>query len=154
MITIVCKKCGVAIRTSGDPEQIENLFGDKSQWYPDKFPCPNAFCGGYGEFINAIEPEALKCLAIHNLTPEEAFAAFSGLGIPEERECGPAAVEKAFTKSVKKINSKLVPGSNRSIIYWIEFEDNTRIFFGASPYGAIVYRIAQREQLKEEKEHV
>lgn len=145
MIMIVCKKCGVAIRTSGDSEQIENLFGERSQWYPDKFPCPNAFCGGYGEFTNAIEPEALKCLTIYDLAAEEAFAAFSGLGVPEERDCGPVAIEKAFAKPIKKINSKIVPGSNRSVIYWIEFEDNTRMFFGASSYGAIVYRIAQRE---------
>ena len=144
MIFIVCKTCGTAIRTSGEPDKIYSLFGEGSDWYPDKFPCPELGCGRNAEFIEHVESMALATLKIHDLSPEEAFSAFSGLGMPDEHECGPLAVQEALKSPIKNIDAKILKGSNRSIIYWLETEDGTRIYLGSSPYGAIVYRIANR----------
>lgn len=144
MIFIVCKNCGTAIRTSGEPDQIRALFGESSDWYPDKFPCPKLGCDHNAEFVENVESMALATLSICDLSPEEAFSAFSGLGMPDEHECGPLAVQEALKSPIKKIDAKILKGSNRSIIYWLETEDGTRIYLGSSPYGAIVYRIAKR----------
>jgi hypothetical protein len=129
---------------------MDHLFGEKSDWYPDKFPCPWVNCDGKGELLTSIQPEALAALSVHELTPQEAYVAFNGLGLPEEQDCGPTAVQVAFNKLVKKVNVALLKGTNRSIVNWIEFEDGTRLFLGATAAGAIVYRIAKPRSFTQE----
>jgi len=142
VINIVCKSCGTAIRTSGEYDEVDSLLGEKSAWYPDQYPCPT--CGGKSEMVLAIDNTAFRSLDLHDLTPEEAFAAFNGLGLPEERECGPMAVKEAFKCPVREVKCDLIRGTNRTVLRSIEFEDGTRMYFGASSYGCTVYRIARR----------
>lgn len=141
MITIVCNKCATAVRTVGEHEEVDVLLGEKSEWYPDKYPCPS--CSGMASMVDAIEPAALKALDLYDLTPQEAYSAFNGLGLPKERECGPMAVREAFKSPVKEIKCELIKGTNRTLLKHIIFEDGTRVYFGSSPYGATVYRIAK-----------
>lgn len=134
MINIVCEACATAVRVCGDPEQMDSLFGPI-----DKYKCPA--CDGLAEEVEAIDPTALAALDVHDLTPEEAYAAFHGLGFPEEQECGPMAVNKIFEGKVKKVKGSLIKGSNRTVIYSILFEDGAELFLGSSGFGALAYRI-------------
>jgi len=135
VINIVCQKCSTAVRISGDPDEMESLFGKI-----DKYRCPT--CQELAEEVDAIEPAALHALDVHDLEPSEAYAAFHGLGFPEEQECGPSAVVDLFrTFPVKDVKCEVIKGSNRSIVYNIEFSDGTKMYLGSSPYGATVYRI-------------
>lgn len=144
MITIACKDCGTAIRVAGEPEELSHLLGEQSDWYPDKYPCPAASCNEKAELVDSIEPSAIKMLSVYDLTLHEAFAAFHGLGLPEERECGPTSVLAAFERNgIPHADVKLIKGSNRSVIYSITLADGTRIYLGSSPFGATIYRISE-----------
>ena len=151
MITIVCTQCGTAVRVMGISEEVSHLFGEQSEWYPDKFPCPRVGCAGKAGIVETIEPSALLTLDMHELTPQEAFAAFHGLGFPEEKDCSATAVEQAFARSpVKRVQTHKVKGTHRSIIQWFELEDNTRIYLAGSAWGALVYRISKPHSYAEE----
>ena len=133
---------------SGDPEEIMGLFRD---WMPDNFPCCNANCNNKkAELVESIDPGVMNMWTIFQVTAHEAFSAMQGLGLPEERDCGPTAVKAAFEKPVKDLAVRLVKGTNRSVIDHIEFDDGTRLYLGASAYGAIVYRIAPKRSFVEE----
>lgn len=147
MIIIACKDCGTAVRVSGEPEELSHLLGEmNTDWYPDKYPCPTAKCQGKAEFMEGIEPAAMSALTLHDLTPHEAFAAFHGLGLPGERDCGPTAVEKALLEHrVVKVGCALVRGTNRTVIYHLELEGGTVLYLGSSPFGAVAYRLSNSE---------
>lgn len=144
MIIIVWPKSKFAIRSVGDYEEVDHLLGRKSEWYPDKYPHPAASVGELGTLQNAIDARAIQELSIRDLSPQEAYAALNGLGMPEERDCGLTAVQKVFSEQkVKKVHARQVNRDNRTIIDSIEFEDGTRMYFAASPLGSIIYRVAQ-----------
>jgi hypothetical protein len=145
VIIIACKDCGTAVRVTGENDQLSHLVGELNQdWYPDKYPCPTAQCAGKAEFMEGIEPSAMRMLTIHDLTPHEAFAAFNGLGLPGEQDCGPTAVrEVLLTNKVKAVDTRLIRGSHRSVIYSLTLEDGTILYLGSSSFGATVYRISK-----------
>lgn len=144
MITIVCQKCATAVRISGDPEEMEAMFGQF-----DKYKCPS--CDGLAEEMDAIESAALQALDVHDLTPPEAYAAFHGLGFPDEQDCGPVHVNLLLKgKKITGVKADLIKGANRSVLYWIEFEDGTKMHLGSSPYGATVYRIQKPHSYAEQ----
>lgn len=135
MIIIVCQACCTAVRISGDPDEMQSLFGQM-----EKYKCPQ--CDETMEEMEAIEPAALAALDVHDLEPGEAFSAFHGLGFPEEQECGALAVMKLFTEqTVKSVECHHLKGSSRSVIYNITFADGTKMYMGSSTFGATVYRI-------------
>lgn len=143
MIFIACLKCSSATRVAGDMEGSENLVGPGSDWWPSSFPCRKAGCDGKAQVLESVDPEALAQFDIVELTPQEAFVAFHGLGVPEEQECGVLAVEQIFQKPIKRVRAWNIKGAGRSVIDFIEFDDGTRMYLGASTYGATVYRIAK-----------
>ena len=143
MILIGCLTCKIAVRIVGDYEQMEFLFGLQSDWYPDKYPCVTEGCSGKGQLFPAITPSALHRLTVTDLSPLEAFAALHGLGLPTERECSASAVQRAFQDSpVKKVEAQHIKGTDRCVVEHIELQDGKKIWFGASGYGAVVYRIS------------
>jgi len=148
---ILCPQCCLVIRISGDANEFDSLLGAHSQWYPDKYPCPN--CGTKCTLQEHIEANALRILDVHDLTIAEAFAAFNGLGFPEERECGPTAVRELFKQPIEKIDLQQIRGTNRSVIHSIVFKDGTKMFLAASPMGAIIYRISKKRSIVEEVLH-
>lgn len=143
MITIACMTCGTAIRTAGDEAEVYSLLGHGSEYYPDKYPCVAAGCRGHAQYLEAISPIAMAQLIIHDVTPQEAFAALNGLGLPPERDCGETAVRQALTGRVVDAGVRQIRGSNRSVLEWLLFEDGTRLFLAASGEGAVVYRLAR-----------
>jgi hypothetical protein len=102
-----------------------------------------------------VAPSELRDMAdsldIVELSPQEAFAAFFGLGVPKERDCAEGAVRSLFETPVKSVDVKDIPNANRCVINSIEFEDGARLFLAPSLYGAVVYKIRRtdRAQLKE-----
>ena len=145
MIIIACRECGNAIRVTGEHDEVQQLLGEHNQdWYPDKYPCPMPTCDGKSEFMDAIEPAAFRMLNIVDLTLHEAYAAFHGLGLPDERDCGPVAIRECLLSGrVKSVDVRLIRGSSRSVLYSITMEDGTTIHVGSSPFGAVVYRLAK-----------
>jgi hypothetical protein len=83
-------------------------------------------------------------MVIHDITPQEAFAALNGLGFPPERDCGETAVRQAFASKITDVGVRQIRGANRSALEWIQFEDGTRLYVASSPHGAVVYRLAKR----------
>lgn len=151
MILIACKDCGIAVRTAGEHAELTHLLGEANEdWYPGNYPCPTSGCKGKASFMEGIEPAAMKMLDIHDLTPQEAFAAFNGLGLPAERDCGPEAVKNALLgNKVVAVGVSLIRGSHRSVLYSITMEDGTIVYLGSSPFGATVYRMAKLQSAVE-----
>lgn len=144
MITIVCMSCGTAIRITGEHNEMESLFGGEKT-----FPCPT--CGEDSEEVDSIEQAAFRSLDLHDLTPQEAFAAFNGLGLPKERDCGSTAVSALLIeKRIVAVEGEMIKGTNRTVIRHIEFQDGTKMYLGASAYGAMVYRIQPKRSFTEE----
>ena len=154
MITVLCTTCNAGVRVVGEFAENDSLFGSSSEWYPDKYPCRNTGCSGNAKIVAPAElrdmPESLD---IVELSPQEAFAAFFGLGVPEERICTGDAVRSLFETPVESVDVKDIPRTNRCTLNSVEFEDGTRLFLAPSRYGAVVYKIKRpnqsRPQLKE-----
>jgi len=138
MIFIICKTCGFVLRISpGQEGEAESLFGRTSEWYPDRYPC--ARCDGTAELQATVEgPFATPV----DVSPGEALACLNGLGLPSERDCHGAYVSELLTsKRVTKVVTRSIPGARRCVIDHIDLEDGTKVYFGASTFGATVYRV-------------
>lgn len=143
MITIACIRCHLALRTSGEFSEVDYLIGMKSEWYPDRYPCPRSGCSGKMTLTDAIASEDLILLEVHELTPQEVFQALQGMGLPTEKECSESNVRDALEgRTVTAIDVRNLYGTNRSVLNSITLDNGHRIFLGSSPHGAVVYRIA------------
>lgn len=143
MIIIACLKCSTALRTSGDVAEVHTLIGQGCEWYPNKYPCPTDGCPGPAEYCQAIDSSAFSALHVHDVTPQEAFAALEGLGLPPERDCGETAVRLALEKKIVSAGTRQLHGVNRCVVEWLEFEDGTRLHLAASAEGAVAYRLSK-----------
>jgi hypothetical protein len=120
-----------------DEGEADGLIGTRSDWYPDRYPCP--LCGSTC-VINTRKLDERKVSAY--LTPQEAFIAFSGAGLPSECECSAAAVRALLCgASVKLASTRHIQGTNRCTIDFLELMDGTRLYLGSSTHGACVYRV-------------
>lgn len=145
MILIVCIPCKLAIRVLPSvidrSDQLETLVGRQSDFWPDKFECPQCQGTMRGMLEAQADVNALKLMRLKDLTPHEAFAAFNGLGFPDEQNCTLEALHELLREQpVRKLHGENVAGSTRSIIECIELWDGSKIYLGASPEGAVVYR--------------
>lgn len=157
MIYLVCHQCKAGLRVSpGEPGEIESLLEvDPSTYCPKNF-----FCFKCGKVTSTlVTPEEgslnsrLRGIELFDVTPHEAFAAINGLGLPGEQDCSATAVAALLLdKTVKNVNTRVIRNSHRCIIDSIEFEDGTKMYFGASAMGATVYRISPRHSYVEEVE--
>jgi hypothetical protein len=140
MVFISCTSVScdfVAGITVVDVDEAESLIGPKSEWYPDKYPCPT--CGERCAFSTRKLDERRTQ---HFLNPMEAFVAFSGAGLPSEDECSSARVRGLLeTKRVKSVVTRHIRGTSRCTLDCIELEDGTKLYLGASTHGACVYRV-------------
>lgn len=139
MILVGGCQCGAVVRVSGytEPGQEDLVVGQAaSSWYPASYPCP--VCGELTKILTSADP-ASKFI---DLTPLEAFVAWTGAGLPWESECSPTFVKQLFeTGKVKTAHTGLIPGSTRCVVERLVFEDGTELFLGASTYGATAYRV-------------
>ena len=151
MIVVPCLPCSLAIRvmpvsvtTPVAIRELRELVGDQSSFWPDKYPCPRCEkpCRGMPE--ETVDPKTLMVLELRDLTPIEAFAAFSGMGFPDEQRCSMATVRELFKEQpVRRLIGTDVEGQERIVLDSIELWDGTTVHLGASPAGAVVYRIVR-----------
>lgn len=140
MILIICIPCSLAIRVIGELEEVYVNVGPKSDFWPDKFQCP--VCEGKAKGILEVEADAtaLAQLKVSDLTVQEAFIAFHGMGLPTEKDCSKSRVDDLFSTPIRRV--KGMDRSGRFLLEYIEFWDGTRMYLGACPDGAIVYKIS------------
>jgi len=147
MILVVCMPCALAIRVLpqvGRMEELEELVGRRSIFWPDQFPCPRCGKMAKGILEGTADPRAMHLLEVRDLTAFEAFGAFSGLGFPDEQDCTLEVLHELLREQpIRKLHGANVKGSTRSVIESIELWDGTKIYLGASPDGAVAYRAAR-----------
>jgi hypothetical protein len=91
-----------------------------------------------------VDSRVYAVMELHDLIPIEAFAAFNGMGFPSEQKCSLTTVRELFSEHpVRKVNGSDVEGQERAVIDSIELWDGTVLHLGASPAGAVVYRVAR-----------
>lgn len=143
MITLACLRCRLALRLSGDHQEMDFLVGMRSEWYPDRYPCPTSGCGSTMTLTDVIDDKDLELLKIHDLNPQEAFQALHGMGLPKERECSADSVLTTIVgRTIRSVDIQDLTGANRAIVHSITLDDGMRIYLASSPLGAVVYRVA------------
>jgi hypothetical protein len=151
MIVVSCLPCALAIRVmpssvSSMPalREVRELVGDQSDFWPDKFPCPRCekMCKGLLEEM--VDARVYTRMELRDLTAVEAFAAFNGMGFPDEQRCSLTAVRELLSAyPIRKVNGSEVSGQERAVLDSIELWDGTVLHLGASPAGAVVYRVVR-----------
>lgn len=143
MITIACTKCAHAIRVVGDVSEVDQLVGQRSDFWPDKYVCFHCGERCEGFLTPEISEFVLAKLNIFDLTPNEAFAALNGMGVPSEHTCCADVVVPLLEAQGIKVKGRELRGQQRYFLDEIHLPDGTKLFFGASPQGAVIYRITK-----------
>lgn len=161
MMALVCdsSSCRALFRAVGEPHELAILFGPGSEFYPDQYICPS--CGGKAAMrsgARADEAFAQGGRPVRVLEAAELFRAQYGLGLPEEQECSREVIEGYLRKyPIRKVAGHSIGGRRSFCLEFLELEDGTRLYFGASTHGAVVYRIARpvkhTDQVLKELEH-
>lgn len=143
MMCVVCTKCLRALRVTGDVVETEHLIGSLSDFWPDKYKCDA--CGGPAQaFLEAeLSTLAARTLRYVDVTPQEAFAALHGLGTPDERTCCEEVVLAMFAAVGIEVSGRQMRGQMRFVIDSFKFPDGSKIYMGASPQGALAYRVTK-----------
>lgn len=144
MRLIVCRHCQLALRVIGNVDEVEQLAGTRSEFFPDKFPCPTCrrSCPCYPEI--EVDPTSLAVFRVVDVTPVEAYAAFHELGLPLETKCSLEEVNKILLEHpIRKVHGFTIEGTTRCLIEKLELWDGTMVFFGAGGNGAVIYRIVK-----------
>ena len=142
MILIICPQCAFAARVIGDDDEVDQLVGEGSDFWPDHFPCPR--CGARARGVAELDVSVVELdhLRLRDLNPQEALAAFSGLGLPDEQLCTKALLETLLREQpIRRVGAQDIEGSKRCYLHHLELWDGTKIYFGAGSGGAIVYRV-------------
>lgn len=144
MITLACVKCFLAMRTTGEFNEVDYLIGIKCDWYPDRYPCPSLDCDGCMTLTDAIDSRLLEKLDVYELAPTEIFHALQGLGLPKERSCTVTDIQTAIgDQKITYIDLQPLANTQRAVLHSFTLENGCRIFLGSGPQGATVYRIAK-----------
>jgi hypothetical protein len=87
-------------------------------------------------------PEALTTLEIQDLTFEELYYWSATGALPNERPADVPSVTAAMAgRTITSVGvDRRVQGA--TVVTHLVLDDGTRVYFGASPYGAVVYRLA------------
>lgn len=151
MIVVVCLPCELAIRVMPanvanhrSAQELDQLVGKASPFWPDQYPCPRCGKNARGFLEKMVDPKVLQALVLQEATPQEAFAAFHGMGFPDEQRCSLETVQELLLGTpVRRVIGKNVTGQERTIIDALELWDGTRVHFGAGAEGAVIYRITK-----------
>lgn len=151
MITLTCLHCHLALRTTGELQELDYLIGPRSEWFPNRYPCPRSGCNSQMIFSEALDSKILAALEIHDLSPQEVFQALNGMGLPNEKKCDLATVLEALNgQKIVGIDASEIRNAGRTVVRSITLEDGKRIYFGSAPQGAIIYRVAPSRSLAKE----
>lgn len=149
MIT-VCQTCKLAIRTLLWNQETDYLIGAGSSFWPSNYPCPE--CSRLSSILeeNAVDPSSFAHLTVMDLTAQEAFVAYMGAGLPPERTFSKEEIESLLKDTpIRKVKGGLSGG--KYVLESLEMWNGTRLFFGASPEGSVIYRVAQPHKYAERK---
>jgi hypothetical protein len=148
MIVVVCMPCARAVRImpsvvseSNSVDELNQLVGSRSEFWPNKYPCP--WCGknATGMLEREADSRVLSAMNLQDASPQEAFAAFNGFGFPEEQQCSLEAMQELLREQpVRKVIGTNVSGMERTIIDHLELWDGTKVYFGSAAEGAVIYR--------------
>jgi hypothetical protein len=130
-----CFKCGAHFCPQGHREQIHLLLTRPKD---EEWPCPR--CEAPIKAYDNGLPEGVFPAVSFYPTPEELCAGFAGMGMPTEEPCTAELLRAALLKPIKAIDSVPIPNTTRLIVRSITFTDNSSLFFGAGPLGAVLYR--------------
>lgn len=159
MIIVACPHCFTALRVEGsDDEESDTLIGKSSSFFPDGYRCPIDDCGKKSSMFypSELSDKAMGSLTFVDVTPNEAFVALNGMGLPAERSCLLEDVQDLLQKGIKKVSGKNIPGTSRCVVDFIETADGSKIYLAASSHGATVFRTTriQSHADKVEGDHV
>lgn len=143
MIAIVCIACKKSLHVVGEMSEVDQLVGQRSDYWPDKYKCFSCNGAATGFLSPEISFAALAELDVYHVTPQEAFAALNGLGIPDERTCCADVIVPLLEAVGLKVKGKEFRGMTRYFLDELELPDGTKLHFGASPQGAAIYRITK-----------
>lgn len=133
MIFVVCTKCSQAIRAIDTPPDIA-LKDIPAEL---RGACPA--CGGDMQFA---EERTSGGREVRDLTFEEMYYWLTVGALPEERQTDAATVSRTLTGAVIQ-QVKLAPlVGGGTVLCSLILGDGTRVYLGASPEGALVYRMA------------
>lgn len=142
MIVIVCLPCALGFRVKGEETSV--LLGPESDVWPEGFTCPGCGQGARGYLENELSEAVFRLLQIRDFTPIEGFSTLiAGVGPPEDRECHKGVIEALLRDYKIKVVGKDVPNTSRFNIDFMELLDGTRLYFGSSGHGAIIYRVSR-----------
>lgn len=142
MILILCPKCRCALRVTGELDEMNMLIGPGSSFWPDKFICYK--CEGPAQGFLETEIELKAVVDVKDVSPQEAYAAIHGLGVLAEREVDATLVQELMSMHpVRRVACKDVIGTLRVVVDHVELWDGTRLHFGSSNEGAVIYRITR-----------
>ncbi len=144
MILIACSHCSYALRVTGPLEELDTLVGQRSDYWPDKYPCFHCDQIAAGFLLPEVSAVAMATLVISDVTPQEAFAALHGLGTPTEQTCCPEVLEQLFGNLGITLVGNQLSGTSRFRLDALALPGGTKVHFGASPQGAVIYRIVNR----------
>jgi hypothetical protein len=144
MITIACAACSHALSVTGEADEIETLVGSRSDFHPDKYKCYNCEAPADCVLTAEVSAAAFKNLTVYDVTPQEAFAALHGMGIPPEMTCCAEVIEGMFEKQGIKVTGYQMPRTSRYVLTALTFPDGSTVHLGASFPGALAYRITKK----------
>ena len=151
MIFLACPVCRKAVRVHGDMEEISTLLGERSEFWPDKYKCFSCNCSVIYCLTPEVSPAALATMDVHDLTPQEAYAALNGFGVPEERTCCPEVILPLFQSlGIAVKGCRINTGTFR--VEELTFPDGTTLFLAPAAVGAVVYRVRKRSSYAEKIE--
>lgn len=136
----------------GDMEEITTLVGERSEFWPDKHKCFNCDCSVIYCLTMEVSPVALAAMDVHDLTPQETYAALNGFGLPEERTCCPEVILPLFQAvGVSVKGSRINTGTYR--VEELTFPDGTTLFLAPAAVGAVIYRVRKKSSYAENVEN-
>lgn len=136
MILLLCSDCGFLARVHVEDDNDARMVGEGTAWHPNSYPCPR--CSGY---CRVTDGQGILAAPI-DLTPQEAFAAFSGVGLPDEQECSAHTVRSLIRQhGVKDVTTYPVVGTKRCLLERIQLNNGWELYLGASTHGPCVYKI-------------
>jgi len=154
MIIVLCHHCSLTVRVMGDSDEVQHLVGERSDFWPDRYPCPRCGRHAVGNLEQDILAGELARFHVRDLTPQEALAAFHGFGLPSEQRCTKETVETLLRENpIRRVAAKNIEGAERCYVQHLELWDGTKIYFGAGPDGAVIYRIAPPYSYTEKVSH-
>lgn len=151
MILVLCLPCAFAIRIMPanltdvpTVQELDHLVGRQSTFWPDQYVCPRCDKPARGILEAEADPRVLQVMTLRDLTTQEAFAAFHGLGLPEEQQCSIELIQSLLRMHpIRTAKGKNVTGSNYAILDALELWDGTVLHLGSAPDGAVVFRISR-----------